>query len=246
MFFENLAFILPSFQQFLLKRILVFSHKMVFIENEAVLLCVTMREGARASTCSYNLVYNFLIYLLPLKSSVFVVHFSNAFWHGKEAFQKGSSQNEIVPLLVIFHFPCSKYIGVLKYVFIRVIIKIKIFHSCRTRVFRVALVLHSCHICVACAVNQTRSFKIMIFSKVQFQVNFQFSNIVNNAGCDNHQICDAFNHGDFNVFGTTLDLTYYIYIGQSLNCIYVFSANIKIALNSRQSSFFIALALTLI
>ena len=67
---------------------LVFSHKMVFIENEAALLCVTMREGARASTCSYNLVYNFLIYLLPLKSSVFVVHFSNAFWHGNEAFQK--------------------------------------------------------------------------------------------------------------------------------------------------------------
>ena len=109
MFFENLAFILPSFQQFLLKRILVFSHKMVFIENEAALLCVTMREGARASTCSYNLVYNFLIYLLPLKSSVFVVHFSNAFWHGNEAFPKGSSQNEIVSLLVIFLFPYSKY-----------------------------------------------------------------------------------------------------------------------------------------
>ena len=27
---------------------LVFSHKMVFIENEAALLCVTMRERARA------------------------------------------------------------------------------------------------------------------------------------------------------------------------------------------------------
>ena len=64
---------------------------MVFIENEAALLCVTMRESAKASTCSYNLVYNFLMYLLSLKSSVFVVDFSNAFWHGNEAFPKGSS-----------------------------------------------------------------------------------------------------------------------------------------------------------
>ena len=48
MFFQNLALILPSFQQFLLKGMLVFSHKMVFIENKAGLLCVTMRERARA------------------------------------------------------------------------------------------------------------------------------------------------------------------------------------------------------
>ena len=38
-----------------------------------------------------NLVYNFFVYLLPLKSSVFVVHFSNAFWHGKEALPKHGS-----------------------------------------------------------------------------------------------------------------------------------------------------------
>ena len=44
MFFQNLAFILPSFQQFLLKRMLVFSHETVFIKNEAALLCVTMRD----------------------------------------------------------------------------------------------------------------------------------------------------------------------------------------------------------
>ena len=66
-----------------------------------------------AGTCkgifSYNLVYNFLTQPLPLQSSVFVVHFSNAFWHGNKAFPKGSSQNEIVPLLVIFHLPYSKY-----------------------------------------------------------------------------------------------------------------------------------------
>ena len=32
----------------------------------------------------YNSVYNIFVYLLPLKSSVFVVHFSSASWHGKE------------------------------------------------------------------------------------------------------------------------------------------------------------------
>ena len=33
----------------------------------------------------YISVYNIFVYLLPLKSSVSVVQFSNAFWHGKEA-----------------------------------------------------------------------------------------------------------------------------------------------------------------
>ena len=51
--------------------------------------------------CGYNLVYNFFVYLLPLKSSVFVVHFSNAFWHGKEALPKHGSYTKIAPLLVI-------------------------------------------------------------------------------------------------------------------------------------------------
>ena len=47
MFFENLAFILPSFQLFLLKRILEFSHQIFFIENETALLCETMRERGK-------------------------------------------------------------------------------------------------------------------------------------------------------------------------------------------------------
>ena len=75
----------------LAKRILVFSHKMVSIENEAALVCVTMRERLRTSTNSYNLVFNLLIYLLPLKSLVFVVHCLNAFWYGNEVFPKSSS-----------------------------------------------------------------------------------------------------------------------------------------------------------
>ena len=40
------------FNSYLLKRMLVASHKMVFIENEAVLLCVTMRERAREFTAT--------------------------------------------------------------------------------------------------------------------------------------------------------------------------------------------------
>ena len=43
--------------------------------------------------CSYNLGYKLLRKLLPLKSSVFVVHFSNALWHGKEVLPNGSTYN---------------------------------------------------------------------------------------------------------------------------------------------------------
>ena len=78
---------------------LVFSHKIVFIKNEAAFLCVTMRERARA--------------------------------------------------FAVFHLPYSKYKGV-KYIFTSVVIKIKIFHSRRTRVVCVALVSHSCCTRVDC------------------------------------------------------------------------------------------------
>ena len=138
--------------------------------------------ACKVSTCKYNLGYNFLIYLLLLKSSVFVVHFLNAFWHGNEAFLKGSSQNEIAPLLVIFHTCHIVNVGVLKYVFTCAVIKIKIFHPCRTRVVRVALVLHHCHIHVArvaCVslvsgarvVNQTRSANCVFISIIQLIVD---------------------------------------------------------------------------
>ena len=92
--------------------------------------------GTCKGICSYNLVYNFLIQLLPLQSSVFVVHFSNAFWHGNKAFPKVSCQNEIVPLLVIIHLPYSKYRGA------------KIcFYSCRYQNQNFSLVSHSCRLC---------------------------------------------------------------------------------------------------
>ena len=82
----------------------------------------TMRNYAETckGICSYNLGYKLLGKLLPLKSSVFVVHFSNALWHGKEVLPNGSTYNGISPLLVIFYLPCSKYRGVKIY-----------FYSCR-------------------------------------------------------------------------------------------------------------------
>ena len=139
--------------------------------------------GTCRNICSYNLVYNFLIQFLPLKSLVFVVHFLNAFWHGKKTFPKGSSQYEIVPLLVVFHLPYGKCIGVKMFLpvslskskfFTRVALVLFVQHLCRncrsclTRVALVSLVSHSCCIrvaCVAlvslvsgtCVVNQTRS-----------------------------------------------------------------------------------------
>ena len=126
---------------------------MVFIENEAALLCATMRERARSSTGSYNLMNNFLIYLLPLKSSVFVVHFSNALWHGNEAFLKGSSWNGIVPFLVTFHLPYSKYRCVkicfypYSYQNRNLPLLSHLCHSCSTRVTLVSFVKHSCRSC---------------------------------------------------------------------------------------------------
>ena len=133
MFFENLAFILPGFQQLLLKRMLVFSDEMFFIENEATLLCVT--AGTCKGIYSYNLVYNFLKQLLLLQSSVFVVQFSNAFWHGNEAFSKAVLRMKLF-LLVIFHLPQSKCRNVKTY-----------FYSCRYQNQNFPLASHSCGSC---------------------------------------------------------------------------------------------------
>ena len=137
------------------------------MENEAALLYVTMQEGAKTSTCSYNMVYNFLVYLLPLKSPVFVVQFQNAFWLRNNAFSKGSFQNEMVPLLIIFHLPYSKQ-GCANMLLLVSLLKSKFFtrfalmlfvqHSCCTHVVRVALALHLCHTCVACVSLVLHSF----------------------------------------------------------------------------------------
>ena len=110
--------------------------------------------GMCKGICSYNLVYNFLIQLLPLQTSVFAV----TFWHSNEAFPKGSSYNEIIPLLLIFHLRYSKYrvvkicsyscryqdqnFSLVSFTFVSFVQ-----HSCRTRVVCVALMSHSCFLC---------------------------------------------------------------------------------------------------
>ena len=60
----------------------------------------------------------------------------NAYWHGNETFPKGSSYNEIVPLLVVFHLPYSKYN----------VVKI-CFYLCRYQNQNFSLVSHSCRSC---------------------------------------------------------------------------------------------------
>ena len=49
---SNILSMIVVFNSYLLKRMLVASHKMAFIENEAVLPCVTMRERAREFTAT--------------------------------------------------------------------------------------------------------------------------------------------------------------------------------------------------
>ena len=75
-----------------------------------------------------------------------VVHFLNAFWHGKEAFPKSNSQNEIISLLIVFHLPYSKYKGV------------KIcFYSCRYQNQNFSLVSHWCRSYSSCVVLVSHS-----------------------------------------------------------------------------------------
>ena len=151
--------------------------------------CVETCKGI----CSYNLVYNFLLQLFPLKILVFVAHFLSAFWQGKVTFPKSSSYSEITPFLIFLHLLYSKYKGV-KICFYSCRYKIKIFRSCRTRVVCVALVSHSCcqcsthvalalHSCCSCligvafvslvsgtrVVNQNRSSKAAKYRSSHFK-----------------------------------------------------------------------------
>ena len=103
--------------------------------------CVTMCNyaGMCKCICSYNLVFNVLIQLLPLRTSVFVTQFSNIFWHRNEAFPKSSSQNKIVSLCNLSF--AIQPILMCESVFTFVIIKIKFMpHSCCSFSTRVTLV----------------------------------------------------------------------------------------------------------
>ena len=138
--------------------------------------------GTCKGICSYNLVYNFLIQLLPLKNSVFVVHFSNAFSYGNEAFAKVSSQNEIVPLLVIFHFSYCENMFLLvslsKSKFLtRVALVSLVQHSCRSCLTRVASVTLLSHLCCSCRTSVARVWHSrckldQIYNLIQFFISY--------------------------------------------------------------------------
>ena len=143
---------------------LVFSHKIFFIENEAALLYVTICAKAFVPRIQ-------CLKILPLKSSVFVVHFSNVIWHGNEALTKGISKNEFVPLLLIFHLQYSKYRGVKICFYLchyqnqNFSLVSHSYRSCSNRVALVSLVQYSCRSCltrVALASLMSRSCRIHV------------------------------------------------------------------------------------
>ena len=119
---------------------LLILYKVVFVENEAVLLCVIMRK--RAGTFAAT------VYCITLWYSVcrYKVHFlwcsfQTRFGNGKVAFPKSGSF-KIKLFLFLWSIICyvaNACIGVWKYVFTRVFIKSKNFYSCRTGVVSVAL-----------------------------------------------------------------------------------------------------------
>ena len=106
------------------------------------------------------------------------MHFLNAFSRGNETFPKGSSQNEIVPVLVVFHLPYSKYKGVKMFLLVwlskskfstRVALMSFVQHSCLTCVTLVSLVSHPCctrvarvslvlHLCRSCHTRVDRAW----------------------------------------------------------------------------------------
>ena len=98
------------------------------------------------------------------------MNFPNAFWHGKEAFPKFSSQNEIVPLLVIFHLPYSKYWGVKIFLLVS-LSKSKFF----TQLALVLFVQHSCrqcrnHVAFVLLVSGTR-----VVNQTRFSLRFSLA-----------------------------------------------------------------------
>ena len=140
---HNLTFIFNVLSEFsirftlltivLVKKNVGISHKMVFIKNQAVQLHGKVQGHLELRSSVQTIQFS------SLKSLVFVVHFSNTFLHGNETFPKDSSQNEIFPLLVVFHLRHSQYKGVGI-----------CFYSCRYQNQIFLLVSHSCRLCNTC------------------------------------------------------------------------------------------------
>ena len=116
---------------------------MVFIKNKTALLCVTMRKHTR--TFGYTIYYITFWYSFCHYKDQFLWC---TFGMGTRHFQKVVLKMKL--FLSLLSFTCyTVNIGVWKYVFLRVVIKIKVFYLCRTRVIRVARVSPSCHTRVA-------------------------------------------------------------------------------------------------
>ena len=117
------------------------SHKIFFQKRGSV----TMRKCESAFAATIYFV-TFRYSLCHYQSSLFVVHFSNAFWHRKKVFPKSSSQNEIFPVRVIFHLLYGKYRGakIVQLSKLKFLTRVAFVqfgqHSCHTRVVHVALV----------------------------------------------------------------------------------------------------------
>ena len=114
-----------------------------------------------------------------IKNFNFVVRFLIAFRHGNKTFSKGSSYNQISPLLVVFHLPYSKHKGVkicfnsCRYqnqIFFKIFQNSRVAlvsfvqHSCGTRVALVPLVQHSCCTCGALVLLVFHSCRICVTS----------------------------------------------------------------------------------
>ena len=115
------------------------SHKVVFIKNEAVLLRLTMRERARGFAATIYCItfwFSFCYYKVQFLWYTFQMHFLMGTTH----FQKLVLRMKL--FLSLLSFFCHIANAGVWHVVARVVIKIKIFHSCRscsTRVIRVAL-----------------------------------------------------------------------------------------------------------
>ena len=125
---------------------LLVSHKVVFILNETVFLCVTMRECAMTFAATIQCVtfwYSFCHYKVQFLWCTFQMNFGI----GKRHFQKvvlrmncSSPYNLLFAILLILG--CEN-------VFSRVVIKIKFFYSFCTRVAVASFVQQFCRTCVA-------------------------------------------------------------------------------------------------
>ena len=122
---------------------LVVSHKMIFIKNEAALVCITMRKRARAFAAT-TFWYKLCNYKVKFLWCTFHTHFGTETRRFK---------------FVVFYLLSSKYrdVKICSYIsnfLVRFALVSFVSHpcrscrSCRTHIVWVLLVSHSCHSCL--------------------------------------------------------------------------------------------------